>query len=68
MKFIASRPAPKIYAMILNDQVEAYNLPLGPLLHLHRDIAGRKPGVITKIGLDPSGLGAAEIGVSARWN
>jgi acyl CoA:acetate/3-ketoacid CoA transferase len=47
----ASTPAPKIYAMILNDQVEAYNFPLGPLLHLHRDIAGRKPGVITKIGL-----------------
>jgi acyl CoA:acetate/3-ketoacid CoA transferase len=47
----AAKPAPKIYTMILNDQVEAYNLPLGPLLHLHRDIAARKPGVITKIGL-----------------
>jgi len=47
----ASRPAPKIYAMILNDEVEAYNFPLGPLLHLHRDIAAKKPGVITKIGL-----------------
>jgi acyl CoA:acetate/3-ketoacid CoA transferase len=48
----ASKPAPKIYAMILNDQVEAYNFPLGPLLHLHRDIAAKKPGVITKIGLN----------------
>jgi propionate CoA-transferase len=47
----AAKPAPKIYAMILNDQVEAYNFPLGPLLHLHRDIAARKPGVITKVGL-----------------
>ena len=47
----ASKPPPKIYAMILNDQVEAYNLPLGVLMHLHRDIAARKPGVITKIGL-----------------
>ncbi len=47
----ASKPAPKIYAMILNDQVEAYNLPLGVLMHLHRDIAAKKPGVITKIGL-----------------
>lgn len=47
----ASKPAPKIYAMILGDQVEAYNLPLGVLMHLHRDIAAKKPGVITKIGL-----------------
>jgi propionate CoA-transferase len=47
----ASKPPPKIYAMILNDQVEAYNLPLGVLMHLHRDIAAKKPGVITKIGL-----------------
>ena len=47
----ASKPAPKIYAMILADQVEAYNLPLGVLMHLHRDIAAKKPGVITKIGL-----------------
>ncbi|MFB3816055.1 MAG: acyl CoA:acetate/3-ketoacid CoA transferase [Candidatus Methylomirabilales bacterium] len=47
----ASKPSPKIYAMIHANQVEAYNFPLGPLLHLHRDIAARKPGVITKIGL-----------------
>jgi len=47
----AARPAPKISAMIQANQVEAYNFPLGPLLHLHRDIAAGKPGVITKIGL-----------------
>ena len=47
----ASKPSPKIYAMIHADQVEAYNLPLGVLMHLHRDIAARKPGTITKIGL-----------------
>lgn len=47
----ASAPSPKIYAMIHADQVEAYNLPLGVLMHLHRDIAAKKPGVITKIGL-----------------
>ena len=47
----ASKAPPKIYAMILGDQVEAYNLPLGVLMHLHRDIAAKKPGVITKIGL-----------------
>jgi acyl CoA:acetate/3-ketoacid CoA transferase len=47
----ASKAAPKIYALILAEQIEAYNFPLGPLLHLHRDIAAGKPGVITKIGL-----------------
>ena len=57
----ASKPSPKIYAMIHADQVEAYNLPLGVLMHLHRDIAAKKPGVVTKIGLgtfvDPRELG-----------
>jgi len=47
----ASKPSPKIYGMIHAEQVEAYNLPLGVLMHLHRDIAAKKPGVITKIGL-----------------
>lgn len=30
----SSKSAPKIYAMIHADQVEAYNLPLGVLMHL----------------------------------
>ena len=64
----ASKPPPKIYAMILGDQVEAYNLPLGVLMHLHRDIAAKKPGVITKIGLgtlaDPRDRGGRMNGVT----
>ncbi|MCK7490266.1 MAG: hypothetical protein MZU79_08830 [Anaerotruncus sp.] len=48
----ASKPSPKIYAMVHADQVEAYNLPAGcRCMHLHRDIAAGKPGAITKIGL-----------------
>ncbi len=47
----ASKPPPKISAMIHADQVEAYNFPLGVLMHLHRDIAAKKPGTITHVGL-----------------
>lgn len=47
----ASKPSPKIYTMIHADQVEAYNFPLGVLMHLHRDIAAGKPGTITHVGL-----------------
>jgi len=47
----ASKPSPKIYDMIYADQVEAYNFPLGVLMHLHRDIAAKKPGTITHVGL-----------------
>jgi propionate CoA-transferase len=47
----ASKPSPKIYEMIYADQVEAYNFPLGVLMHLHRDIAAKKPGTITHVGL-----------------
>ncbi len=69
----ASKPAPKIYAMVHADQVEAYNLPLGVLMHLHRDIAAKKPGVITKIGLgtfvDPRDQGGRMNRVTPRiWS
>ena len=42
---------PKVAKLALTNQVEGYNLPQGVISQLYRAIAGRKPGVITKVGL-----------------
>lgn len=43
--------APKIVQMINDEKIEAYNLPLGVIAHLYRDIAAGKPGTISKVGI-----------------
>ena len=48
----SSLPTPKIWRMIDDNQVEAYNLPSGILYHLHREVAAKRPGVLTKVGLE----------------
>jgi acyl CoA:acetate/3-ketoacid CoA transferase len=48
----SSMPTPKIWQMIDNDQVEAYNIPSGILFHMHREAAARRPGVLTQVGMD----------------
>jgi acyl CoA:acetate/3-ketoacid CoA transferase len=48
----SSMPSPKIWQMIIDNAVEAYNLPSGVLFHLHREAAAKRPGVLTKVGLD----------------
>jgi propionate CoA-transferase len=43
---------PRIWQMIENGQVEAYNLPSGVLFQMHRAGAAAQPGVFTRVGLD----------------
>lgn len=43
--------APRLGKLINENLVEAYNLPQGTVAHLYRAAAGKKPGVMTKVGL-----------------
>ena len=42
---------PKLAKMAVENQIEAYNLPLGCISQMYRVIAGGKPGLRTKVGL-----------------
>lgn len=42
---------PKLAAMAVENKIEAYNLPLGCVSQLYREIAGGKPGMLSKVGL-----------------
>ncbi len=44
---------PEIAELIGTNQVAAYALPLGVMLHLWRAIAGHKPAVLTHVGWAP---------------
>lgn len=48
----SSATPPKIWQLIENNQIQAYNLPSGVLYQMHRAGAAHQPGVTTKVGLE----------------
>jgi len=42
---------PALTALVTGNQVEGYNVPLGPMSQLYRDIAAGKPGHLSRVGL-----------------
>ena len=47
--FIGS--SPKMAQMIVENRIEGYNLPQGVIVQLWREIAAKRPGLLTKVGL-----------------
>lgn len=43
--------APKLGELIMQNKIKAYNLPQGTLSQMYRDIAGKKLGTLTHVGL-----------------
>ncbi|MCX5497699.1 acyl CoA:acetate/3-ketoacid CoA transferase [Kaistia dalseonensis] len=48
----SSSEPPEIWKMIGANAIPAYNIPSGILFDMHREAAAKRPGVITKVGLD----------------
>lgn len=48
----SSLPQPEIWRLIGENKVAAYNVPSGIMFDMHREAAAKRPGVLTKVGLD----------------
>ena len=48
----SSSEPPLIWQMITDNEIPAYNIPSGILFDMHREAAAKRPGVLTKVGLD----------------
>jgi acyl CoA:acetate/3-ketoacid CoA transferase len=48
----SSSEPPAIWRMISRDAIPAYNIPSGILFDMHREAAAKRPGVLTKVGID----------------
>jgi propionate CoA-transferase len=47
----SSLPMPAIWRMVVDNKIEAYNIPSGILFDMHRDAAAKRPGVLTRVRL-----------------
>jgi propionate CoA-transferase len=48
----SSAEPPLIWRMVTENAIPAYNIPSGILFDMHRDAAAKRPGVLTKVGMD----------------
>ncbi len=48
----SSSEPPLIWQMLGANEIAAYNVPSGIVFDIHREAAAKRPGVLTKIGLD----------------
>ena len=48
----SSAEPPAIWKMVSGDAIPAYNVPSGIMFDMHREAAAKRPGVLTKVGMD----------------
>jgi propionate CoA-transferase len=48
----SSAEPPAIWKMISEDAIPAYNVPSGIMFDIHREAAAKRPGVLTKVGME----------------